>query len=111
VKEEPETYLGADIWIHELAGHKARALSSDTYVQHAVEEVKRELVQVGKQLKKKAVSYLEFGYRPELDALLEFDKKQASCYASLMAVLWWCIKLGWINIVVEVYLLAWFQAS
>jgi hypothetical protein len=35
----PETYLGADIWMYELAnGEKAWAASSDMYVKRAVAE-------------------------------------------------------------------------
>jgi hypothetical protein len=46
--QEPETYLGADgVQRHELAnGQKAWAISSNTYVQRAVEEVERELAKV-----------------------------------------------------------------
>ena len=109
--QEPETYLGADVRRHELAdGQKAWAISSDTYVRRAVEEVERELARVGKQLKKKVVLPLASGYRPELDASPELDENRASYFASLMGVLRWCIELGWIDIIVEVNLLARFQA-
>jgi hypothetical protein len=67
--KEPDHYLGADIRKYELSGGNiAWALSSDTYVKRAVEEVERELEQVGQVLKKKVVSPLASGYRPELDA-------------------------------------------
>jgi hypothetical protein len=109
--QEPETYLGADVRRHELAdGQKAWAISSDTYVRRAVEEVERELAKVSKQLKKKVVSPLASGYRPELDASPELDENRASYFASLMGVLRWCIELGRIDIIVEVNLLARFQA-
>ena len=109
--QEPETYLGADVRRYELAdGQKAWAISSDTYVRRAVEEVERELARVGKQLKKKVVSPLASGYRPELDASPELDENRASYFASLMGVLRWCIELGRIDIVVEVNMLARFQA-
>jgi alpha-L-fucosidase len=65
---------------------------------------------VGKQLKKKVVSPMASGYRPESDASSELDKKRASYYASLMSMLRWCIELGRIDIIVEVGLLARFQA-
>jgi hypothetical protein len=65
---------------------------------------------VGKQLKKKVVSPLASGYRPELDASPELDENRASYFASLMGVLRWCIELGRIDIIVEVNLLARFQA-
>ena len=109
--KEPDYYLGADVRIHELAsGEKAWALSSDTYVKRAIEEVERELSYVGKQLKKKVTSPFASNYRPELDATPELDEKRASYYASLMGVLRWCIELGRIDIIVEVGLLARFQA-
>jgi len=43
-----------------------------------VAEVERELSYVGKQLKKKVVSPLASGYRPELDATPELDERKAS---------------------------------
>lgn len=108
----PETYLGADIRTNELSnGDKAWAISSDTYVKRAVEEVERELSRVGKTLKKKVVSPMASNYRPELDSSPELDERRASYYASLMGVLRWCIELGRVDIIVEVGLLSRFQAS
>jgi hypothetical protein len=72
--------------------------------------VECELAKVGKQLKRKVVLPLASGYRPKLDALPELDKNRASYFTSLMGVLRWCIELRWINIIVEVNLLAHFQA-
>ena len=70
---------------HTLAdGSQAWAISSDTYVGRAVAEVERELDKVGKQLKKKVVSPLASGYRPELDATPELDENRVSYFASLM---------------------------
>ncbi len=109
--KEPDAYLGADIRQMQLSnGEVAWALSSDTYVKRAVEEVERQLGQWGLQLKKKVVSPLASGYRPELDASPELDEKKASYYASLMGVLRWCLELGRIDIMVETGLLARFQA-
>jgi hypothetical protein len=70
-------------------------------VQHAFEEVERELAKVGKQLKRKVVLPLASGYRPKSDASPEFDENQVTFFASLMEVLCWCIKLGWINILLR----------
>ena len=109
--KEPENYLGADIRKHELSGGKmAWALSSDTYVKRAVEEVERELELIGQALKKKVVTPIASGYRPEFDASPELDERRSSYYASLMGVLRWIIELGRIDIIVEVGLLARFQA-
>jgi hypothetical protein len=93
-----------------LGGDVAWALSSDTYVRRAVEEVERELGYVGQALKKKVVSPIASGYRPELDASPELNEQRASYYASLMGVLRWVIELGRVDIIVEVGLLSRFQA-
>jgi hypothetical protein len=61
-------------------------------------------------LKKSVTTPFASGYRPELDAMPELDEKLSSYYSSLMGVLRWCIELGRIDIVVEVNLLARFQA-
>jgi len=109
--KEPEMYLSADISMYELKdGMKAWSLLSNTYVKRAVAEVQRELALVGKCLKKKVYSPLASGYRPEFDASPELDATRASYYASLMGVLRWCIELGRVDIIVEVGLLARFQA-
>jgi hypothetical protein len=93
--QELETYLGADVRRHELSdGQKAWAISSDTYVRRAVNEVEWELAKVGKQLKRKVVLPLASRYRPKLDALPELDENRVSYFASLMGVLRWCIELG-----------------
>jgi hypothetical protein len=108
----PDTYLGADVRMHELSsGEKAWAISSDTYVKHAVGEVERELLRVGKELKKKVTTPLATDYRPELDATPELDERRASYFASLMGVLRWIIELGRIDIIVEVGLLSRFQSA
>ena len=109
--KEPDNYLGADIRKHALSGgNMAWALSSDTYVKRAVEEVERELELAGQSLKKKVVTPLASGYRPELDGSPELDERRSSYYASLMGVLRWCIELGRIDIIVEAGLLSRFQA-
>jgi hypothetical protein len=65
---------------------------------------------MSKQLKGKVVSPLASRYRPKLDASPELDENRAIYFTSLMGVLRWCIKLGRIDIIVEVNLLAHFQA-
>jgi hypothetical protein len=61
-------------------------------------------------LKKNVSSPLASGYRLELDGTPEVNDKLSSYYSSLMGILRWCIELGRIDIVVEVGLLARFQA-
>jgi len=104
-------YLGADITMYELKdGKKAWSLSLNTYIKCAVAEVQRELTLVGKCLKKKVHLPLASGYHLEFDASPKLDAIYMSYYASLMGVLRWCIELGCVDIIVEVGLLACFQA-
>ena len=110
--KEPDTYLGAGVSHYELSdGTRAWSLSSDTYVKRAVQEVERELEQSGECLKSKVVSPFASGYRPEFDSSPELNERLSSYYASLMGVLRWCIELGRVDIIVEVGLLARFQAN
>ena len=110
--KEPDAYLGADISKMVMSnGDVAWALSSDTYVKRAVEDVERYLDERGKQLKKKVVSPLASGYRPELDMSPELDDAEASYYMSLMGVLRWILELGRIDVMVETGLLARFQTN
>jgi hypothetical protein len=113
----PETYLGAVVWMYELTnGEKVWAASSDTYVKKAVAEVKRELSYIERQLKSNIKSPFPSGYRPDLDLTLELDPRHASYYASVMGVLHWCVELGQcvelgrLDIMIEVEMLASFQA-
>ena len=92
-------------------GETAYGMSSDAFVKRAVEEVERELAQVGQSLKKKVSSPMAMGYRPELDGTPELDERRSSYYMSLMGILRWAIELGRIDIMMEASLLARFQAS
>jgi hypothetical protein len=94
----------------ELIPHLQRRVITLCTMITIVEEVKCELTKVGKELMKKVISPLDSRYRLELDALPKLDENRLSYFASLIGVLRWCIKLGWVDIVVEVNLLAHFQA-
>jgi Reverse transcriptase (RNA-dependent DNA polymerase) len=73
--KEPDIYLGATIKTMTLRnGEIAYGMSSDAFVKRAVENVEQELAQVGESLKKKVVSPLAAGYRPELDSTPELDE-------------------------------------
>jgi hypothetical protein len=49
-------------------------------------------------------------YPSELDQSKELGLDQATCFAGLIGVLWWCIELRWLDIIVEVSLLSRFLA-
>jgi hypothetical protein len=72
--------------------------------------VETELKKVGKALPTKVVTPMTADYRPELDQSKEFRPDQVTYFAGLIGVLHWCIKLGRIDIIVEVSLLSRFLA-
>jgi hypothetical protein len=75
-------------------GEKAWAASSDTYVKRVVAEVERELSYIERQSKSKVKLPFPSGYRPDLDATPELDRRCVSYYASVMGVFHWCVDLG-----------------
>ena len=55
---------------------------------------------------KKAESPFKMGYNPEWDTSSELDQDAASYYLTLINILRWMIKLGMINMILEMLLLA-----
>jgi hypothetical protein len=108
---EPAVYLGAKVSKHyltELAEpNKPRwSLSAEDYVKRAVKDVETELDKAGKFLPTKVTTPCTTDYCPKLDQSMELGDAQASYYAGLIGVLWWCIEPGRIDIMVEVSLLS-----
>jgi hypothetical protein len=68
--------------------------------------VETELKKVGKVLPTKVVTPMTADYHPELDQSKELGPDQVTYFAGLIGVLHWCIKLGRIDIIVEVSLLS-----
>ena len=56
----------------------------------------------GLKLPKRADTPLSGDYRPELDTSSELGPAEALYYQSLIGVLRWIVKLGWVNICCEV---------
>jgi hypothetical protein len=81
------------------------SLSAEDYINRAVKDVETKLEKVGKALLTKVTTPTMADYRPELDQSKELGPDQATYFAGLIGTLHWCIKLGWINIIVEVSLL------
>jgi hypothetical protein len=78
----------------------------EDYINRAVKDVETELEKVGKALPTKVTTPTIADYCPELDQSKELGPDQATYFAGLIGILHWCIKLGWINIIVEVSLLS-----
>jgi hypothetical protein len=109
--EEPTTYLGAQIKKFYIKGSddpvKHRwSMSSDTYVDRAIADVKTELTLVDKRLPTKCTTPLSNGYRPELDQSPELDGERTTYFQGLIGVLRCICELGRIDIIVAVSLLS-----
>ena len=112
----PDTYLGASIskWtIHDAEDpEKPRwAMSSDAYVQRAIDDVERKLAEVEQRLVSKASTPLSADYRPELDTTPLLDDARTNYYQGLIGVLRWMCELGRIDIIVAVSMLSRYLAA
>jgi hypothetical protein len=109
----PTRYLGANITRVTIpgdnSGNEFWAISSRTYVQNAVKNVK-EMLQYEGGLKQSAKTPFMSGYRPELDVTDELDHDLASRYSQLIGILRWMIELGRIDIYYEVSVLSQYLA-
>ena len=107
----PKRYLGADIKRltrpKDSSGQEYWAMSAESYVSNAIENVKLLLAADGRFLKSSAKApFSSSTYRPEVDTTDECDDAGASRYAQLIGVLRWAVELGRIDIYTEVALLS-----
>jgi hypothetical protein len=105
----PKTYLGADISEYRLPDKPEKprcAMSSSKYVTEAIRNVKKLLSERGKFIKTQAASVLPSGHQPELDLTPYYNDEDATYYQQQIGVLRWAIKLGRIDILTEVSMLA-----
>ena len=103
--QEPEQYLGAQIYKHTLRdGTWAWGMSSEKYLKNAVDRVENLLYEDGDRyhLKTTAKKPLPDGYKPELDITKELDDKLCSRYRQLIGILRWAVELGRVDIYFEV---------
>jgi hypothetical protein len=105
----PTRYLGADVLkVQTASGEACWGMSSNTYVKLAVGIV-RELLKndgEGKGLKTTARQPLPTSYKPETNVSKELDGDGISQYLQLIGMLRWAIKLGCIDIDLEVVMMA-----
>ena len=94
-------------------GVQAWGVSSSKYVQEAVANVSRSLVDrnVGKQLRQRAASPWPTDYAPELDESEELSPELANYYQHLIGVLHWIVELGRVDIITEVSMLSSYLAN
>ena len=87
---------------------EAWSLSSSKSVQDAVKNVKQFILEklVGRMLPKQVTVLWQGDYCAELDTSAELDHDLANYYLSQIGVLHWIIKLGQVDIITEVSILA-----
>jgi hypothetical protein len=105
----PTRYLGANVSKVTIPGDSSGseycAISSRSYVQNAVKNVK-EMLQSEGGLKAQAKTPFMSGYRPEQDVTNELDSELSSRYSQLIGILRWMVELGRVDIYHEVSVLS-----
>ena len=113
--EEPKLYLGGNVEKFQLPNGKvAWSLTSNSYVQGAVDTMQRLLAEDGRTLKSGKRSHkglLPHGYRPETDTSDECNAEHVSRFQQLIGILRWAVELGRIDIQIEVALLSQYQMN
>lgn len=82
------------------------AQSSDKYVRELVKNVEAFLEKKGRKLPGRCVTPVNSGYKPELDATAELAVGGHRYYQEMIGVLRWAVKLGRLDILLEVSLLS-----
>ena len=83
-------------------------MSPSKYIQEAVLNCEKHLDKryEGRKLAKKATNPFAAGYEPKLDVTEPLEPEDATYYQSQIGVLRWMVKLGRVDIITEVSLLA-----
>jgi hypothetical protein len=110
----PTRYLGANVSKVFIPGNDSHgeywSISSRTYVQNAVKNVREMLEEEGRGLRSTAKTPFMSGYRPELDVTDELDSNMSSRYSQLIGILRWMVELGRVDIYYEVSVLSQYLA-
>ena len=112
--EEPSTYLGTQIYKHNLPdGRWAWGMSSHKYVQNAVKTVEGLLKEDGDNLHLKTTAMTPYPatYKPELDTSDELCPKLTSPYRQLIGILRCAVEIGRIDIYLETAVLSQYLAN
>jgi hypothetical protein len=107
---EPTLYLGAKLKKNVMPnGVVAWGMSSNKYVQAAVQNVQEYLKKnVDRKLKKKVSAPCDATYRAEIDQSPVFGPEMADYFQLQIGILRWCAELGRIDIITEVSMLSTF---
>ena len=109
--EPPSSYLGAQLKRKNLPnGKHCWSISSDKYVNAAVQNVEQSFQKRGKKISKKVKTPMTSDFVPELDTSPELEKEDLIFYQELIGILHWASELGRADILHEVSILSQYQA-
>lgn len=107
----PKIYLGANVSkVQLLNGVEEYTMSMSQYVQEAGRNVEGYLRKRDLALPKKVSTPVTINYSPELDASDKLSIEDLMYYQSLIGILRWIVKMGRMDIYVEVSALSSFVA-
>ena len=102
----PDMYLGSKLEYQQFNGAKCWTMSSEKYVNAAIENVETKLKAQDKRLPKRADTPMILNYRPEEDVSAELQGTDHTYFQELIGILRWAIELGRIDIMIEVSMLS-----
>ena len=103
----PSKYLGGKLRQVTLEnGVRAWAFGFNQCVQLAVKNIYDHLTNRGLKLPYKAPNHLSTDYCPETDVTPELGETDASYYHTLIGALQWIVKVGRVNIDVEISMMS-----
>ena len=108
--EPPDVYLGAQLGTMEVEGYHGWFMSSEKYMKSSIQNIEDTLQKTRQHLPLKCKTPLAHGYHPELDTSpeLKFDSLQS--YRELIGILQWVVKLGRVDILLEVSMMSTYLA-
>ena len=104
--EPPDMYLGAQLGKMQVEGNDGWFMSSEKIVKSAIQNIEGTLQKAGQRLPSKCKTPLAYGYHPELDVTPELKADGLQQYQELIGILWWAVKLGRVDILMETVMMS-----
>jgi Reverse transcriptase (RNA-dependent DNA polymerase) len=104
--EKPEMYLGAQLGQMDVNGTSCWTMSAEKYMNASVKNVEETLARKGLRLPSKVYTPLPTDYHPELEMSPELKADGIQYYQELIGILRWAVKLGHVDILIEVSLMS-----
>jgi hypothetical protein len=105
--KKPEHFLGAQLAQKTIEGVECWTLTSEDYIKAAIINVEAALLIVtGQRLPSRCTTPIQANYRPELDDSSELKVDGVRYFHELIGILRWAVKLGRIDIAMEVSMLS-----